>query len=312
MQVTPNQTERPESIIPGSLSRSLDLIGDPWSLQILRKAFQGTRRFQDFQTSLEIPRQTLMVRLKKLTDNAVFCKKPVRHNRIVYEYHLTPKGRDLYSFIIMIWRWHRRWHLNEQVLPAALYHRDCGNSMTPEIRCSDCHEHIEAHAVDFENVGESLSAPENTARKPRIFNELELLGDDFLAAVVVGDCWSILVLNAVLRGVENYDALQKSLSISTSVLTARLKSLVSLQLLEQHQSARDKRMSLYKPTAKSVDVFPIIISLIQWGDRWLAGFDGPPDLMRHRSCGELLTPVVCCSECGGRLRADCVSSKPFG
>ncbi len=311
MQTTANQAERPESIIPVSLSRSLALIGDPWSLQILRKAFQGTRRFQDFQTSLDIPRQTLMVRLKKLTDNAVFCKKPVKHNRIVYEYHLTPKGRDLYSFIIMIWRWHRRWHLNEQVLPAALYHRDCGNSMTPEIRCSCCSEIIESEAVEFESVGELQSAPEKPTRKPRIFNELELLGDDFLAVVVVGDCWSILVLNAVLRGIENYDALQKSLLISTSVLTTRLKSLLSLQLLEQHNSAVDKRMSLYRPTAKARDVFPIILSLIQWGDRWLAGYDGPPDLMRHSSCGELLVPVLCCGSCGGRLRADCVSSKPF-
>ncbi|PLW70272.1 winged helix-turn-helix transcriptional regulator [Pseudohalioglobus lutimaris] len=311
MQADPYPSSIPQAIIPLSLSRSLDVIGDPWTLNILRKLFQGVRRFQDFQNSLGIPKQTLMLRLQKLAENAIVYKKPVKHERIVYEYHLTPKGRDLYSFILMIWRWHRRWHLNESVLPAKLYHRSCGKSMSPVIRCAACDEAVESGDVAFECVLDVPGGIEKPARKPRIFNELEALGDDYLAAAVVGDGWSILVLNAVLRGIENYDALQKALSISTSVLTVRIKSLLSLQLLEQHENALDRRMSLYRATDKARDIFPIIITLIQWGDRWLAGFDGPPDLMRHVPCGELLSPILCCDACGERLHADSVSPVPF-
>ena len=252
-----------------------------------------------------------MLRLRNLTDNAVFYKKPVKHARIVYEYHLTPKGRDLYSFIVMIWRWHRRWHLNEEVLPARLYHRGCGKSMTPSLRCATCNEEVEAGEVSFSSEIKAKQVPRSPGRKPRIFNELEALGDDYLAAAVVGDGWSVLVLNAVLRGVENYDTLQKSLAISTSVLTLRIRSLLSLNLLEQHESDRDRRMSFYRPTAKAADFFPVIISLIQWGDRWLAGFEGPPDLMRHSLCGHLLYPALCCDACGERLHADDVSVKPL-
>ena len=64
----------------------MEQIGDPWSLHLIRAAYLGLRRFQDFQELLDIPRQTLMLRLKKLTENAIFYSQPVRHKRIVYEY----------------------------------------------------------------------------------------------------------------------------------------------------------------------------------------------------------------------------------
>lgn len=300
-------------VTPGSLSRTLNVIGDPWSLNILRAAFQGAQRFQDFQSLLKIPRQTLILRLTRLTDNAILYKSPVKHTRVVYEYHLTPKGLDLYGFISMIWRWHRRWHMAKSILPAKLYHRNCGNSLEPVLRCSSCHEPPESASVEYQDVSSSSVDLDKSSRRPRILNELEQLGDDFLAAVVIGDCWSILVLNAVLRGIENYDALQKSLSISSNVLSARLKTLVSLNLLQQQQSTQDRRMYRYTATEKAQDIYPIILSLIHWGDRWLTGSKGPPDLLRHTTCGQLLVPELCCTACGEKLRASEVTTrKPTG
>ena len=312
MRKPQNQTGGQGSVTPGSLSRSLNLIGNPWSLHILRVAFLGTLRFQDFQSTLGIPRQTLMQRLNQLTDNAVFYKKPAKHTRVVYEYHLTPKGLDLYSFILMIWRWHRKWHLDEALLPAKLYHRNCGASMLPALRCSSCHEPLYPDTVEVENVSDSTIELQDSTRKTRILNEWEKLGEHYLASVVVGDGWSILVLNAILRGIENYDALQTALSISSNVLSSRLKTLLSLQLLEQRQQTSDRRMYRYTPTEKARDLFPIVISLIQWGDRWLAGSEGPPDLLRHSGCGQLLTAEPCCNVCGERLHAVDVRTSPVG
>lgn len=305
------QAVNPDRVTPRSLSRTLNLIGDPWSLQILRAAFQGIYRFQDFQSLLKIPRQTLMMRLVRLTDNAIFYKKPVKHNRVVYEYHLTPKGLDLYPLMVGIWRWHSRWHLDESILPAKLYHRGCGNSLEPVLRCVHCHETLKPGAVEFHSVlNSSVQFAERSSRRARILNEWEQLGDNFLAVVVIGDGWSILVLNAVLRGIHNYDALQKNLSISSNVLSARLKTLVSLHLLRQQKNTQDGRMQDYTPTEKAQDIFPLIISLIHWGDRWLAGSEGPPDLLRHTSCGQLLVPELCCMACEGRLQAGQVSRTP--
>lgn len=93
---------------PVSLGRALNVIGDPWSWQIIKEGFLGTTRFQDFQDRLGIPRQTLILHLNRLTDASLFYKKPVQHHHLVHEYRLTPKGGDLYPVILAVWRWHHK------------------------------------------------------------------------------------------------------------------------------------------------------------------------------------------------------------
>lgn len=312
MSSSAEQANNNSLITPRSLSRSLMLIGDPWALQILKEAFFGVRRFQDFQTRLGISRQTLMLRLERFTDNAIFYKAPVEYERVVYEYRLTPKGADLYTFILMIWRLHRRWHLGTSILPEKLYHRSCGHSMNVNMQCGACKEALLPESVDYQPGSGFDPMAEEPLRRTRIVNELEQLGPNYLATVVLGDCWSVLVLNSVLRGMENFDAIRKALQISSNVLSARLRTLLSLELLTQEQSQEDGRKLSYQATSKGRDVYPLIISLIQWGDRWLAGSMGPPDLLWHKSCGQILQPAVYCDGCGEQLRIDDVSLKPVG
>lgn len=297
-------------ITPGSLSRALTLIGDPWALQILKECFIGVRRFQDFQTRLGIPRQTLLERLERFAEHAILYKAPAKHERIVYEYRLTPKGADLYSFILMVWRLHRCWHLGAAMLPERLYHRACGHSMDVDMQCGTCREPIVPEAVAFE-PGPGSAAPAEPVRRARIVNELQDLGPKYLATVILGDGWSVLVLNAVLRGTQNFDAIRKALRISSNVLSARLKTLLSLDLVSQEPNPEDGRKLSYRATCKGRDVYPLIISLVQWGDRWLAGSLGPPDVVWHTSCGHLLHPAVYCDHCGESLRLDDVSLKPI-
>ena len=299
-----------DRVTPGSLTRALDLIGDPWALGILRRAFQGSVRFQEFQSLLDMPRQTLSARLARLADNAILYKKPVRHSRLIYEYHLTPKGLDLYSCILMIWRWHKRWHLDESILPSKLYHHSCGRALEPILRCAECHDTLKPPFVDYQPIAPSVRYQGST-RKARILNEWEALGDDLMAAVVIGDSWSLLVLNAVLRGVQNYDAIQRALSISSNTLAVRLKTLLGLQLLEQQKSTSDRRMSRYVATEKAEDIYPIILSLVQWGNRWLSGADGPPDLLIHSACGQFLVSELSCEACGMLVRPSQVSTEPM-
>jgi DNA-binding HxlR family transcriptional regulator len=312
MQKSKSSPERNGHITPVSLSRTLELIGDPWALQILKEAFLGVRRFHDFQTRLQISRQTLMLRLQRFTDNAIFYKYPVQHKRVIYEYRLTPKGADLYAFILMVWRLHKRWDLVTSGLPEKLYHRTCGHQLEIDMHCSACKASLQPEEVDFRPGPGDLLLPAESTRRTRIVNELEDLGSNYLATVVLGDFWSVLVLNAVLQGLENFDAICKSLQISSNTLSSRLKTLLSLELLSQVQSEDDGRKRNYQATEKGRDVYPMIISLIQWGDRWLAGSMGPPDLLWHTACGQILYPVVCCDQCGEQLRLDDVSLKPLG
>lgn len=92
-----------------STAKALELIGEWWTMLILREAFFGTRRFEDFQKHLGIARNILTARLKKLGDSGVLERVPVKEGAKRHEYRLTPMGRDLYPTLIAMTQWGDRW-----------------------------------------------------------------------------------------------------------------------------------------------------------------------------------------------------------
>src|SRR5258706_6008743 len=91
------------------MARSVDLIGEWGSLLILREAFGGVRRFDDFQKRIGISRNLLTTRLKKLVDGGVLERRPVHCDAKRHEYVLTEKGEDLFATIIALRQWGDRW-----------------------------------------------------------------------------------------------------------------------------------------------------------------------------------------------------------
>src|SRR5260370_42010200 len=79
-----------------SIAKTLDGVGEWWTLLILRDAFGGTRRFDDFQAGLGLARSVLTARLEKLTDHAILERRASTHHPPRYEHHLTEKGRALF------------------------------------------------------------------------------------------------------------------------------------------------------------------------------------------------------------------------
>lgn len=294
-------------LIPVSLVRALDVVGDPWAMQIIKEAFLGVRRFQEFQARLNITRQTLIIRLNRFVDEALMYKSPAQHGRLVYEYRLTAKGSDLYDFILMIWRWHKRWQLEGSGLPHELVHRSCGKALEPVMACATCNGPISLESLELRQAGNLEQLAKRSQRRPRILNRLEGRGANLLATVVIGDGWSIQILTAIMRGLCNYDGIRRALGISSNVLSARLKTLVSLELLWCEEDTTDGRMVTYRLTKKGEDIFPMVVALTQWGDRWLAGRVGPPDILLHKSCGAILEHGVHCAHCNERVRAEDVS-----
>src|SRR5262245_9027633 len=88
-----------------SVARALSIVGDRWTLLILRDAFLRTRRFEDFQASLNLTRHRLADRLRKLVDAGVLERVRYQERPSRYEYRLTEKGRDLYPVIVSLVRW---------------------------------------------------------------------------------------------------------------------------------------------------------------------------------------------------------------
>ena len=118
---------------------------------------------------------------------------------------------------------------------------------------------------------------------------------------IVGEWWTLLVLRDLFLGVERFDELQRDLGLASNVLSARLRKLVDAQVVDRLPVPGDARASRYVLTLRGRDLYPVLLSLMAWGDKWLAGRAGPPLALRHRGCGAVTAAVPHCSVCGEPL-----------
>ncbi len=135
---------------PCSVARTLSVIGDRWTLLILRECFLKVRRFEEFQSRLGIARPILADRLQKLVDNFVLTKVAYQERPLRYEYRLTPKGLDLYPVIMAIVRWGDKHMAGKKGPPLQYLHRSCGHHFHPVLVCSECGEPLDPRQVQVE------------------------------------------------------------------------------------------------------------------------------------------------------------------
>ena len=133
---------------PCSIARSVAVIGDRWTLMILRDAFLGVRRFEAFQTRLGISRTIITERLKLLVDEGVLTKVPYQDRPVRHEYRLTQKGLDLYPVVMAIVHWGDRHYAGEAGAPLLHRHKTCGCDFAPVMTCSECHAPVGAREVE--------------------------------------------------------------------------------------------------------------------------------------------------------------------
>jgi len=130
-----------------SVARSLAVIGDRWTLLIVRNAFLGTRRFDDFQCTLGMTRHLLADRLSRLVDAGVLKKVAYQEKPPRYEYRLTAQGRELYPVLLALTAWGDKWLDEGKGAPLEFHHRTCGKKMTPVMACSECGEKLDPREV---------------------------------------------------------------------------------------------------------------------------------------------------------------------
>lgn len=107
-----------------SISHVLDIIGEGWSLLIIREAFFGIRRFEEFQTQLGIARNILTARLKKLCHNKILERVPIKEGAKRHEYVLTNKGKELMPVLIALTQWGDKWIFGENSEPVIFMDRE--------------------------------------------------------------------------------------------------------------------------------------------------------------------------------------------
>jgi DNA-binding HxlR family transcriptional regulator len=121
-----------------SIARTVSILGERWTLVILRQAFLGARRFEDYQRGLGIARNMLADRLRTLVDEGILERRPYSEHPPRHEYRLTGKGRDLYPILVTLMQWGDRYGGHEEGAPMVLVHEPCGHPAEPALTCSHC------------------------------------------------------------------------------------------------------------------------------------------------------------------------------
>lgn len=131
-----------------SIARALEIVGDRWTLLIIRDAFLGLKRFQEFETGLGLPKKVLTDRLQRLVDEDILERRLYQERPERHEYMLTDKGRGLWRVLAHLLMWGDQHYADEAGPPRILRHRGCGGKLDFSLRCKKCgSEIVDSHEV---------------------------------------------------------------------------------------------------------------------------------------------------------------------
>jgi DNA-binding HxlR family transcriptional regulator len=119
------------------VASTLEIIGERWTILILRDVFLGIRRFEDLQRSLGVARNILQARLERLVEYGILVKRPYQERPLRHEYRLTEKGADLWPVLVTLVHWGDK-HAIDGERPMILQHRGCGGEIDDRRRCTTC------------------------------------------------------------------------------------------------------------------------------------------------------------------------------
>ena len=290
--------------------RTIAVVGDVWTLRILRSVFRGRRRYGDFVREFGVSRAVLADRLGKLVAHQVLERHGPdgRHP----EYRLTERGLDLWSLFLAMWLWESDWGTAQDpdtwapdVPRAQLSHTTCGHAMRPRLRCMSCHTEV----LPFDTRAEEPDVPATVARamaaSGSAFRRARAREGDADAtrppqhlARVVGDRWNAAVVAAAFRGTRVFSKFQADLGIGPTQLSARLSELQQFGILRARAYAGTRLE--YRLTRAGIALFPTTLEMVRWGNRWLWP-EGAPLTVRHLPCQQLLDARWHCGHCEQEL-----------
>jgi DNA-binding HxlR family transcriptional regulator len=145
-------------------------------------------------------------------------------------------------------------------------------------------------------------------------------GDEYMAAYrcesvgraleVIGERWTLLILRETMFGVRRYGELARNLSVPRPTLTTRLNKLVDAGLLHRVQYSADPERYEYQLGEAGRALFPVLVVLTKWGDKYLPEPGGPSIVLEHLSCGHDLDVHLVCQHCGDKLTPRTLGGRP--
>jgi len=296
-------------ILNHSIAQGLEVIGDRWTLLILRDCFLGRYRFEEFRRNIGISKTTLVRRLESLIAEDILVKKPYSDSKNRFEYRLTKKGNALYPSSLLAWQWEVEWCEQGQSASTKknsrqLIHATCQHKLIPKAVCAQCSGEFTISDIQLAsklvNKHDQLIQIKSMSKQRRV--RVLVNNDQYdpsLTTVsdLIGDRWTLLILIAAFLGVNRYDDFLTQLKIASNILSARLKLLFESDIFTKHHYQSNPPRYEYKLTDKGNSLYMIVMALRDWVISWS---NNPKyyDSLIHSQCQQPLKIVVQCHYCG--------------
>lgn len=281
-----------------SIWRALEIVGDTPTLLLMQSYWLGARRFDEFGRQTGLLKPVVSDRLKRLIKNDCLVKVGYSEKPKRYEYRATEQFLDLFPFALSMLHWERQWSKKPGKLDVILTHNSCGNTTAPFPACRSCQTEVNPRDVSWKS-GPGVGVMEATYSARRRQTTKQGADTKLLDEVIriIGDRWATLILRSLFSGINQYQGILDDTAIATNILSKRLSELCQEGIIYTAGVPGDSRRIEYKLTESGISIYPIIISLLEWGDKWLPAPEGPPLLLTHTVCGQPLKIEMICSEC---------------
>ncbi|MCW2912102.1 MAG: hypothetical protein JWN52_170 [Actinomycetia bacterium] len=302
--------DRPTQLPAGhtnAVGLTLGLIGDEWNLLIMRYAVLGARRYSDWRKALPISHAVLTRRLALLTEMAIFERVEYQERARRFEYRLTKRGRDLWPVLLTIWAWESVWVPEHVESLPRMVHRRCGQEFLPVFGCAACGQAARPRDVTggFGPSGTwERSAPAATTRRRSNTSVEGQAGMFPQTMALVGNRWSAALLGAAFLGSHRFGEFEQRLGAPPTIIADRLRVFCELGVFEQEPSAERPDWLSYHLTEKGHAFFPVVMTAIDWGQRWFRAAEGPALFYTHRACGKDFQVQLTCDGCAVPLRGN--------
>jgi DNA-binding HxlR family transcriptional regulator len=287
---------------PNAVARMLGLLGDEWTLLVVQQGLLGARRYGDFRERLPISNSVLTARLRSLTDEGLLERHSYQSNPPRSEYVVTDRGRSLWPVLLSIWEWERHWVPDHSDPLPDMRHRACAGDFSPLATCASCGE----VTTDKDVVAQwgpsgswSRSIPAAATRRRS--------GSDSAAGLfpqtmsIMGNRWGFALLVAAFVGMSRFTDFQSQLGAPPGSIADRLSILAANGVFETSDSR-------YRLTEKGRALFPVLVTALEWAQRWYTAPEGPAVELVHTTCGDPFRLVLTCDQCSEPLRGGDVSA----
>ena len=279
----------------------LGLLGDEWTLLVLQQALMGTTRYGDFQSRLPVSHSVLSSRLRSLSDDGLLEPRLYQTNPPRSEYLTTARSRSLWPMLVSIWSWEGLWVPEHTGDLPRMHHTVCDEDFVPRVTCRSCHEPVSDKDVVAQwgpSGSWARSMPTAATRRRSASSQAGLFPQTM---TVLGNRWAFAILVAAFVGVSRFTDFQIQLGAPPGSIADRLSIFTANGVLV----VADNR---YRLTEKGRGLFPVLITALQWAQRWYPAPEGPAVELTHTACGRPFTAVMTCDQCTQPLRGAEISA----